>query len=835
VIGKGNRSSLSEHLALLSILIGVLFWIGESLVHVLAYPNRRLIDEILNPNPHEIANRVVFLLFIILFGFLAQTLISKRRQVEEVLQESERKYRVIFDTLTDIVFSLDIQGRISYLNPQFERISGYRAEDLYGRPYTDIISPDFRELTLDMFRRGISGEDNPMYEIEIVAADGRKIPIEVNARTVFDDAGRPVGRIGIARDMIQRKEVEMALRESEEKFRVLAGSTPTAIMLYQNNKWTYANPAAEKISGYSADELRSMNFWDIVHPDFKHLVQQRGQKRQQGESAIQRYEFKILSKQGKDLWVDLSGASTMLGGSPAGIISVIDINERKLAEEALRESEIKYRTILENIREGYFELDVNGQFTFFNDSLCKIFAYPREKLLGFNSRRLVSPLLRKKIDRVSAQIYKTGRSEEIIDLEILKGDESTGIIEMSLSPIQDTTGTITGFRGIARDVTERKRLEAQLLQAQKMEAIGTLAGGIAHDFNNLLMAIQGNVSLMGLDMSSDDTNIKRVKHIEQCIRSGSDLTKQLLGFARGGKYEVKPTDLNKLIVKTSEMFGHAKKEIMLHKKFQEQIWSVEVDQGQVEQVLLNLYVNAWHAMPMGGELFIETMNMDLDELYVKSYNVKPGRYVKISVTDTGIGMDEATRQRIFEPFFTTKDKSRGSGLGLASAYGIIHNHEGFISVYSELGSGTTFNIYLPASDKAIPEKEERKYTEIIRGSENILLIDDEDMIIEIGSEILQTLGYRVLAARNGHEAIEMFREHKAEIDIVILDMIMPGISGAETYDRIKAMDNNVKVILSSGYSLNGDAAQILKRGCNGFIQKPFDIMTLSKIIRETIS
>jgi PAS domain S-box-containing protein len=835
MIGRGNRSSLSEHLALLSILIGVLFWIGESLVHVLAYHNRGLIEEILNPNPHEITNRVVFLIFIILFGFLAQTLISKRRKVEDDLHESEKKYRVIFDTLTDIVFSLDIQGRITYLNPQFEKISGYKAEDFYGRPYTDSISPAFRELTLDMFRRGISGEDNPMYEIELVAADGRIIPIEVNAKTVLDDTGRPIGRIGVARDMIQRKAVEMALRESEEKFRVLAGSTPTAIMLYQNNKWTYANPAAERISGYSADELRSMNFWDIVHPDFKHLVQQRGQKRQQGESAIQRYEFKILSKQGKDLWVDLSGASTMLGGSPAGIISVIDINERKLAEEALRESEIKYRTILENIREGYFELDVNGRFTFFNDSLCKIFAYPQEKLMGFNSRRLVPPLSRKKIDRVAAQIYKTGRSEEIIDLEILKGDESTGILEMSLSTIQDTTGAITGFRGIARDVTERKRLEAQLLQAQKMEAIGTLAGGIAHDFNNLLMAIQGNVSLMGLDMSSDDINIKRVKHIEQCVRSGSDLTKQLLGFARGGKYEVKPTDLNKLVVKTSEMFGHAKKEIMVHKKFQEQIWSVEVDQGQVEQVMLNLYVNAWHAMPMGGELFLETMNIDLDDLYVKSYDVKPGKYVKISVTDTGVGMDEATRQRVFEPFFTTRDKSRGSGLGLASAYGIIHKHEGFISVYSELGSGATFNIYLPASDKVIPQREERKHTEIIKGSEKILLIDDEEMIIEIGGEILQALGYTVLAARSGHEAIELFREHKDEIDIVILDMIMPGISGAETYDRIKALDNKVKVILSSGYSLHGDAAQILKHGCNGFIQKPFDIMTLSKKIREIIS
>jgi signal transduction histidine kinase len=225
-----------------------------------------------------------------------------------------------------------------------------------------------------------------------------------------------------------------------------------------------------------------------------------------------------------------------------------------------------------------------------------------------------------------------------------------------------------------------------------MESLGTLAGGIAHDFNNLLMGIQGRTSLMVMDKDYSHPDFEHLKGIEDYVKSAADLTRQLLGFARGGKYEVKPTDINEMIKKSSSMFGRTKKEIKIHEKYQKDVWTVEVDQGQIEQVLMNLYVNAWQAMPGGGELYIETENVTLNEDYVKPYQVEQGNYVKISITDTGVGMDEATRQRIFEPFFTTKEMGRGTGLGLASVYGIIKNHGGFINVYSEKGEGTTFNI-----------------------------------------------------------------------------------------------------------------------------------------------
>jgi CheY-like chemotaxis protein len=281
------------------------------------------------------------------------------------------------------------------------------------------------------------------------------------------------------------------------------------------------------------------------------------------------------------------------------------------------------------------------------------------------------------------------------------------------------------------------------------------------------------------------------------------------------------------------MFGRTKKETKIHTKYQESIWPVEVDPSQIEQVLLNLYVNAWQAMPGGGELYLQTENVMFDESYSKPYKLSPGKYIKISVTDTGVGMDEATQERIFEPFFTTKKMGRGIGLGLASTYGIIKNHDGIINVFSQKGEGTTFDIYLPASEKEVIE--EKKLPEaVLKGTETILLVDDEDIIVSIGEKILKRMGYDVITAKNGKEAIELYKENKARVDIVVLDMIMPEMGGGETYDRLKEINPNVRVLLSSGYSIEGQASEILKRGCDGFIQKPFRMRLLSRKIREVL-
>ncbi|MBW2644090.1 MAG: response regulator, partial [Deltaproteobacteria bacterium] len=409
------------------------------------------------------------------------------------------------------------------------------------------------------------------------------------------------------------------------------------------------------------------------------------------------------------------------------------------------------------------------------------------------------------------------------------------IIPVSISGAiyNDSDGNPAGSVVNIRDISEQKKLEAQIRQSQKMEAIGTLAGGIAHDYNNLLMGILGNASLISFDFDSSHPYYSKLKNIEKYVKSGADLTKQLLGFAKGGKYEVKPIDINGLVEKSSEMFSRTKKEIRIHRKYQEDIWSIEVDPSQIEQVLLNLYVNAGQAMPGGGDLYLQTENVTLNENYVSKFSAERGDYVKISVKDTGVGMDENTIKRIFDPFFTTKDRERGTGLGLASAYGIIKNHDGIINANSMIGKGTTFDVYLPASKKKVVQKTHLD-REALKGSETLLLIDDEDIIIDIGGQILERLGYRVLMARSGKEAIEIYQANKSKINMVILDMIMPDMGGGETYDRLKKINPEIKVLLSSGYSINGQASEIMNRGCNGFIPKPFNVEQLSRKIREIL-
>ena len=391
-----------------------------------------------------------------------------------------------------------------------------------------------------------------------------------------------------------------------------------------------------------------------------------------------------------------------------------------------------------------------------------------------------------------------------------------------------------------RDVTLQKKLEEQFYQSQKMESIGTLAGGIAHDFNNLLMGIQGNVSVMQLEVDSDDSLQESIQSIARCVKSGSQLTNQLLAFARGGKYVVTPSNLNTIVHKAVEIFGRTKKEIDLHPVFAKDIWPVEVDPGQIEQVLMNLYVNAWQAMPDGGDLYIELENVQLDEQYarLKPFNLRPGRYVKISVTDTGVGMSPETQKRIFEPFFSTKEKGMGTGLGLASAYGIIKNHNGFINCYSELGHGTTFNVYFPVCEEHYPPEEGAGEDELVQGvpggDETILFVDDDEEIISVGRKILASLGYAVLVAEGGQAAVDLFLDQGSRIDLVILDYVMPGMGGREVFDAIKQIRPDVKVLLSSGYSSTDQVAALIERGCNGFIQKPYDTVKMSRIIRTIL-
>jgi PAS domain S-box-containing protein len=508
----------------------------------------------------------------------------------------------------------------------------------------------------------------------------------------------------------------------------------------------------------------------------------------------------------------------------------------------LKESHENYRCLIEEINDAIFELDSDGTIKYISPVITLILGHKPENLIGTSFAELICPE-----DLPAAQVLfleNTIGDTKPADCRILDSSGKPHWVRISMRPISKNFKPM-GFRGVLTDIEASKRADSEkkiLLQRfyerQKLEAIGTLAGGIAHDFNNLLMGIQGHASLLSMNLDNSDPNLEHTQAIEEHVRSAANLTSQLLGTVRGGKYDPKPTDLNELIRKSSTMFNRTRKEVTINRNMSQTPVVAEVDIQQIEQVLLNLYLNSWQAMPEGGEIRLETSRVSLDDSFCEPYQAPPGQYARISVADSGIGMDESTRLRVFDPFFTTKGKGRrGTGLGLASAYGIIHNHGGFITIDSIQGQGTTVTLYLPLSDKEpccwtlTAAEEPEKFGD----SETILLVDDEDLILNVGKALLENLGYKVIVTKGGEQAVEYMKKKGNQVDLIILDMVMPKMDGGMAFDQIREMYPSVSVILSSGYSLDGQATQIMQRGCNGFLQKPFGLSELSQKIRKTLA
>ena len=765
-------------------------------------------------------------------------------QIElEKLQEVERRFQTVFEAAPIGIAIANPRGYFVEVNDAFVNMLGYSRPEFSNFTFVDITHPDDRAETQRLSQAVRDGKIN-FYRSEkrYLKKNGDPVWAVVRATAVRNDGGSIKYWLGLMVDITEHKKAKEALAESEKKYRMLFESSAEGILVAQiaDQKFKYANHAICDMLGYGPQELTRMGVHDI-HPEedlpyvldaFKALA--RGEKKLAEN-------IPCLRKDGTKIFVNINSTIMEIDGIECNVGLFQNISERLKSEEALRQSEERYRRILESIEEGYFEVDLAGNFTFFNSALPKIMGFPPDELMQTDNRDFTSEETAKKILHVFKRIFRTGRSARISNYKITSKDGSKKILEISASLMHDTDQNPIGFRGLARDVTEhliaekeKERMAAQIRQAQKMEAIGTLAGGIAHDFNNLLMGFQGNLSLMLMEMSPDNPYYDYLTNMEDYVKRGSDLTRQILGFARGGKYEVRPTNINDLLEQSSQMFGRTRKEISIHKKFQTSPWPVEVDRGQIEQVLLNLFVNAWQAMPTGGDIYLETENVTLkEEGWDKPYALKQGQYVKIAVGDTGVGMDQDTLERIFEPFYTTKEVSRGTGLGLASAYGIIKNHNGMIEVTSKKGQGSTFTIYLPKSAKDYLE-EKPAVEQALKGRETILLVDDEEMVADVGQKMLQKLGYRVILADSGRKAIQKFEKLHSRIDLVILDMIMPEMGGSETFDQLKAISPDIKVLLSSGYSLDGQASQIMKRGCNGFIQKPFNLKHFSQKVRDIL-
>jgi PAS domain S-box-containing protein len=537
--------------------------------------------------------------------------------------------------------------------------------------------------------------------------------------------------------------------------------------------------------------------------------------------------------QSRKLWMDIRAYPILdMDGRVFRIVEHWrDITELKRSQASLVESEEKYRLLVENAKEAIFIYQDN-RFRFSNHQA-------REMARKIGLTELRKPLVEflhpdDRTDDPELLINRLNgmeRKPQSMVFRIVCMDGETAWLE--LNTVNLTWQGQPATLNFVRDITRDKELERRFQEAQRMESLGTLAGGIAHDFNNLLMGIQGNASLMYLDVDDDSVLTEKLQNIEDCVESGSRLTKQLLGFARGGKYVVKPMALNKVLKSSAEMFGRTRKSISIMGDYEPELWTVVADGNQIEQVLVNLYLNAWQAMQQGGDLLIKSENVVLNKSFVRPHEVRPGRYVKISVTDHGIGMDESIKRRIFEPFFTTHEPGRGTGLGLASAFGIIKNHHGIITADSKLGQGSTFCIYLPASDRA-PEIEKVSHEGIQFGHETILLVDDEAYIVDVGEMMLKGLGYNIMTADCGKAAVDLFSQKKDHIDLVVLDLVMPDMSGEAVFNKMREIKPDIKVLFASGHYMMDQTRSLLQAGRSGFLQKPFNLRQLSTKVRHIL-
>jgi PAS domain S-box-containing protein len=769
--------------------------------------------------------------------------ISVREQTEKTLRESEEKYR----RLVDLSFEGNVihcEGKIVYINNTgVELLGGGSSNDIIGKPVIDFVHPDDRDLVIKRMQTlEAKGIVAAIDEERFIGLDGRELTVEV-AGVPVDYQGKPAIQV-VFHDITDLKLKEKALRESGERFRTLTERTSDWIWeVDRDGNYTYASPKVKDLLGYESDEVIGKTPFEFMLNDEAEHVTRLFQDIIRSKEPFQGIENTNIHREGRHVTLETSGVPILDSeGNLRGYRGVDrDITKRKQAEEALRESERRYRLLIENIPTVAWVTSQDGRTDFISSNVEKVYGYTPDEVLASGDELWFDRIHPDDRDHVQ-EAFRSLFDRKVqfnVEYRVQRKDGQWIWLHDRANIVEEKAGEHFAY-GVFSDITERKKadeekekLQTQLQQAQKMEAIGTLAGGIAHDFNNLLMGIQGRASLMSLELDASHPLSEHINAIEKYIRRATDLTKQLLGFARGGKYEVKTTEMNELVLNSATMFGRTKREIQIHTKLYNPSPLVEADRRQIEQVLLNMYVNAWQAMPDGGELYLETRIVTLDDEYCKPYQAEPGRYVKVSVTDTGIGMDAATRQRVFDPFFTTQEMGRGTGLGLASAYGIIKNHRGMITVYSESGHGTTFNVYLPVSNKEV-YRETPVEGRLIKGSETVLLVDDEEMIIDVGQAMLEKLGYRVFAAQSGQRAVEAVTEMGKEIDLVILDMIMPGMDGGKTFDRIREIQPEIPVILSSGYAINGQAAEIMRRGCNGFIQKPFNISEFSKQVRKIL-
>jgi two-component system cell cycle sensor histidine kinase/response regulator CckA len=760
------------------------------------------------------------------------------RSVEQI-EEGSRRLRAIVESSDDAIMSTTFDGTIESWNLGAERLLGYSAPEIVGRHISILIPDDQRKDLPELMRRVRNAEVVEQYRTTRKHKNGSPISVAVKLSPIRDHLGEIVGGSAIMRDITARRRAEEQLQSTAERLKAILEHAPVGIVT--NDRECHLielNPAYQQICGYSAEELSGRRFTDLTHPE--DMAKTLQSYEQLGSNKLQSYEMekRYIRKDGKIIWVRVI-ASRINEKINIGIIE--DITERKKAEQALRESEERFRQVVEGSPVGVY-IQTDGLFRYLNPAALAMFgAEAAVQIVG----RAILERIHPDDHAVVNERIRAGKEERrampFLEERFLRLDGTTFDVEVSASPFvfDGRNGAIV----FVRDITERKQaenerlaLEQQLRQAQKMEAVGKLAGGIAHDFNNILMVIQSYTEMLQDSLPAHDRLRRNTQEIMKASDRAVSLTRQMLAFSRKQILSPVVLDLNVVIDDTAKMLRRLiGEDIDFRVSSAESLWAVEADPDQIVQILMNLCVNARDAMPQGGTITITTGNVTVEAggMSGRTY-VLPGDYVRLSVTDSGVGISKELQEQIFEPFFTTKEIGKGTGLGLSTVYGIMKQSDGYLWVDSELGQGACFTIYLPRVKQAIapgvPAVDQPRW----RGTETILVAEDEEALREAVCDYLSSLGYTVLAASSGKKALSAVSEHDGHIDLLITDVVMPGMSGRELSEMLGSLYPALKTIFMSGYT--DDA--VLRHGIHAqgttFLQKPFAMGTLARKVRDTL-
>jgi len=753
---------------------------------------------------------------------------------EEALKKSEEKYRQLVENANEYIVVLQ-DGLVRFMNTRAREETGLVADAPCRTFFAEFIHPDDRDMVLECCQRRVHGEQSPSTcSFRFMCRNGEVKWLEVNAVNV-EWEGTPA-TMNFLTDVTRRKRFEEELKQSEARNRLYFENANDIIIVVDSDlKVRSISPRIRHMLGYEPEELigKTIGEITIIKPDYREKMLLEINRMLSGE-RISSSVYEAMTKDGRYLFFEISGAPLVNDGKVSGIICIArNIEERKKIEDALRESEKRYREILEQIDDGYFEVDLKGSFTFFNKAMHTMLRYDPGELLGMNNRRYMNKENAFKVYSTFNSIYMTGNPGRAFDLELIRKDGSQCFVETSVSLMRDARGNPTGFRGVARDVTEQKLLEYQLYQRQKMEAIGTLAGGIAHDFNNILSGIIGYTELALMEIRADNPV---ARNLEQVLRAGNrakELVKQILTFSRQSEQEKKPINIGNVVEEALRMIrASLPSTIEIRRELEVKDCVIQADPTQVHQIVVNLCTNAYHAVKENnGSITVGLKDTDLETHALNRISeLKPGLYVDLSVVDTGCGMPVSVMERIFNPYFTTKAMGEGTGLGLAIVHGIVKSLGGAITVDSTPGKGSSFHVYLPRKKNTL--RQELSRTEAIpAGHEHILVVDDEITIVEMIGEMLRKLGYTVTAKSSSLEALEVFRERCGEIDLIMSDLTMPRMNGDHLAKKVHEIRPDIPVVLCTGFSEGISEEVSYTSGIKDVMLKPIILKDLAKTIR----